>query len=386
MNYEFPRIETLEDVLPAIEGVDGINCREVGHLTCLQYAILDPKLFDMTDDPELAALRRECRGLMFDTESGRLLSRPPHKFFNIGERDETRVENIRWQDLERAYPKLDGSMVRPIVFDDRLVMMTKRGYSDAAHLATDHLYKEYSSREISEIQEACENGLTPVYEFTGDDNQVVVKYGDPELTLLAVRDTYSGNYLDEQEIGLAGPKPVEIYEAWDHFEGDIADKLEQLRARTNEEGAVFRMRNGHMLKAKNTWYGRLHAVISNIDLPQSKRHIAALIINEQIDDVKSQTVGRKRDYLDSFEGDFWAAFTGKLEHLTALWKQGKEVCGDDRKKFATEYAPTIEDKQDRSLVLSSKNEDEIRERMFRLLMRQSESMTRWEEAEAWLAK
>ena len=42
---------------------------------------------------KLWALRRECRGLLLDRKTGNVLARRFHKFFNIGEMEETSIEN-----------------------------------------------------------------------------------------------------------------------------------------------------------------------------------------------------------------------------------------------------------------------------------------------------
>ena len=58
-------------------------------------------------------IRRECRGLIFHAETGKLLSRRFHKFFNVNELDETDAEVI---DLSKPYvllEKLDGSFIAP---------------------------------------------------------------------------------------------------------------------------------------------------------------------------------------------------------------------------------------------------------------------------------
>jgi len=63
------------------------------------------------------AIRRECRGLIFDAKTGELLSRRFHKFFNINEKEESMLENMT--DLSGGHiilEKLDGSMIGTIEF------------------------------------------------------------------------------------------------------------------------------------------------------------------------------------------------------------------------------------------------------------------------------
>jgi hypothetical protein len=51
---------------------------------------------------------RECRGIVFSKRTGLVTGRPLHKFFNVGEREETRIENLDWTKVKRVTPKYDG--------------------------------------------------------------------------------------------------------------------------------------------------------------------------------------------------------------------------------------------------------------------------------------
>ena len=70
-----------------------------------------------------AAIRRECRGLLVCSRTGRVIARRFHKFFNVHELQETSIENMEnifAQELEKGNilevtDKLDGSLVSPFV-------------------------------------------------------------------------------------------------------------------------------------------------------------------------------------------------------------------------------------------------------------------------------
>ena len=83
MGYTFPRIETINDVLPAIEGRDEFIVAEREHYTIVNYVVSMPDTFPVintvqliqnfdvsepifeTRDDRYAAIRRECRGIVF---------------------------------------------------------------------------------------------------------------------------------------------------------------------------------------------------------------------------------------------------------------------------------------------------------------------------------
>lgn len=82
----YPRIETIDDVLPHLGENIGIYVnRRAGYRT-VDYGWVGDTTFDRP-------MRIECRGLKFG-EDGRLLARPFHKFFNLGEREG--VADIDW--------------------------------------------------------------------------------------------------------------------------------------------------------------------------------------------------------------------------------------------------------------------------------------------------
>ena len=134
MKYNFPIIETINDVLPHIAGRTEFIVAEREDYTVINYMVNMPDTFDIDESNPLTGLiRRECRGLIFD-KSGYLISRPYHKFFNIGEREETQVNKIDFTVSHTIMEKLDGSMVLPLTFNniDKVHIATKMGLSDVA--------------------------------------------------------------------------------------------------------------------------------------------------------------------------------------------------------------------------------------------------------------
>ena len=90
MNYKFPEIRTIDDVLPAIEGRKEFYVTDKGYYKVINYHVnLEDTFPEIDEQDPIPAVRRECRGIMFNTHSGRIIRRPFHKFFNLGERLET---------------------------------------------------------------------------------------------------------------------------------------------------------------------------------------------------------------------------------------------------------------------------------------------------------
>lgn len=104
----FPTISHISDVLPFIDGVDGFIVMDKSYGKVVEYTHMAAETFAGDPKESLSAqVRLECRGLVFDN-NGDLVSRPFHKFFNLGERENTLQSNIDWSRPHLVMPKLDG--------------------------------------------------------------------------------------------------------------------------------------------------------------------------------------------------------------------------------------------------------------------------------------
>ena len=171
MHYKFPEIRTIDDVLPAIEGRPEFIVAERDFGKVINYMVSMPDTFKMKGpDDVMGAIRRECRGLIFDDE-GNIMSRPYHKFFNVNEKEETQSHLL---DLTRAHSmmdKLDGSMIRPIWMHDKVRLATKMGVTDIAIEAE----KLLDRLQLIWLEDMMVDGLTPIFEYVAPTNKMYSK-------------------------------------------------------------------------------------------------------------------------------------------------------------------------------------------------------------------
>ena len=193
MNYEFPTIRHIDDVLPHIEGRSEFIVAEREYGTIINYVVQTQHTFDTDENDPGGAIRRECRGLKF-LKNGEIAARPFHKFFNVGERIETQPHLIDLTSPHFIEEKRDGSMLHPMIVDGYVRWMTKMGITDVSMLAEEYIAKntKYKAFAIWCITE----GLTPIFEWTSPNNKIVLAYEKDELTLLSVRENVSGKYLN----------------------------------------------------------------------------------------------------------------------------------------------------------------------------------------------
>lgn len=193
MNYEFPEIRTIRDVLPHIEGREEFIVAERDFGTVINYNVVMPDTFSMTGPDDLGgAIRRECRGLKF-YPNGEIAARPFHKWFNVSEKEETQIHAIDMSVPHFIEEKLDGSMIHPMLVNGYIRWMTKMGITNVSMQAEEFVAKNTKYKEFASW--CINNGLTPLFEWCSPFNQIVVLYEEEKLTLLAVRENITGNYV-----------------------------------------------------------------------------------------------------------------------------------------------------------------------------------------------
>lgn len=346
MNYEFPYISNISDVLPAIEGRDEFVVSEKDGYTVINYNVMFEDSFDCN-------IRRECRGIIFDSKTGEILRRPFHKFFNVNERDETQDHVI---DLSRPHTileKLDGSMIAPFYADGVMVFGTKMGATDVAKPVEDFVnanpkYIEFSAMSI-------ERGYTPIFEWCSRKQRIVLDYKEDQLILTAMRHIKGGSYIsfDDMESIYAIPNDIPVVRRFEP-QTDMKAFLDYVRDLEDLEGFVVRFDDGHMLKLKCHWYLQIHKAKEAI---LQDRNIVELILEEHLDDVKAHLPQEDRDRLNKFENDFNVAVKDVAATILAeiIDLNQRDI---DRKTFATTIAPSM-DSYTRPIIFSLWDNDVV---------------------------
>lgn len=315
----FPIIRHLDDLLPHIQNKPSINVKvQPNGCTIVCYSISTPDLFD-------TEFARECRGITFDRE-GNILARALHKFFNVGEKAHTQVGSIDWSQTRRVMDKRDGSMITAMVLDGKVVCKTKKSFDTVQALSANE-YMEQRGNYIQFVKWCAKNNLTPTFEWTSPNDRIVLKYDEPELVLLHLRENVSGNYkLDVQFFAEQYHIPVvedltpDIFVAQDFLNKAATEEL--------KEGWIVQFDNGDMVKLKTKWYIDLHHSVTFT----RERDIAEMVVNETIDDYKSYltSIGESLAKVEAIE----ARVTKKiLDVATAVESFYANNVTPDRKAF-----------------------------------------------------
>jgi len=285
VNYEFPVIEHIDQFEPIIAKNPAAYYKtDKGDYVTFNYSSLNPNNFPPVENYEDAFIR-EARGIAFLKSTGKIISRPFHKFFNLGERDETDIDVMNYIGAQVA-EKLDGSMIHALDLPQGPRLATRAGITDVSlkaerFIAANAVYQDF-------IHDMVKFGFTPIFEFVSPDNKIVINYQKPRLVLLAIRNRFIGEYATHLEKNLQGYEGIPLPKVWD------GTSIEEIRAWEGQEGVVVTLVNGHRVKIKADAYVRLHRYI---DIMKSDRHFVIARLSENWDDIYSNAAPEVKDKL-----------------------------------------------------------------------------------------
>lgn len=308
-----------------------IRENEVGNnLTCFMYMVA-------ADDTFENDYLRECRGIIFN-EAGKVVSRPPHKFFNVNERESTQVKNLDWSKVVRVMDKRDGSMLHPVLINGNIKLKSKKSFtSDVAVLANEWMNSQPGFGVKRMALWLAHQNCTPTFEWTSLKSRIVIAYTEDVLTLLHIRNNKSGVYWTREQIEQAAKVfgvAVVDHPVFDVAPENLGEHLLEL-AQTVEgiEGWVVQFENGEMVKLKTSWYMRLHRAMTFVRV----RDVARMVLEGDIDDVKSALVSEGVDITNLLKVEHEV-----MEDLRKIICRTKEIAAVgksvDKKTWALEYA------------------------------------------------
>jgi RNA ligase len=329
MNYDFPQIKTIDDVLPHISGREEFLVMEKEGYTVIKYAVAFEDTFQWdSNDPVGSAIRRECRGITFDTK-GNLICRKYHKFFNVGEKEETQLNKINLYEPHIVLEKLDGSCVIPQPSPDGFVLTTKAGVTEISQQA--EVFVADKPHYAKFIHSMFDGKLTPIFEWVSRKNRIVVDYENDNLILTAIRNTEMGNYLPYfNMLDLAEHWNIPVVQAVDGLAvQNIELFVKQIREWEDSEGVVLRFDTGHMVKIKADQYVLRHKTKDAIN---QEKNVISIILNDDVDDLIPLLTPEDATRIQEFQHAFWLSFEDVAGEIYDLYRQIDK--GQSQKDFA----------------------------------------------------
>lgn len=366
MFYNFPVIYTFMDVEYAIRDDENFSIKEKDGFIVVDYILsmqdTFPPITSIND-----ALRRECRGLIFDASTKRIVRRPYHKFFNLGERPETSTVSMNAGSM-MVLDKLDGSMIAPFTKGESYVIHwgTRAGVTDVADQAKRYILEHRRTSYYETVASMLmAMGFTPIFEWCSPYNRIVLAY-EPSLILTAIRNMVTGEYLSYNNLkrwGRIGNFPVVSEMPY--------SKIETIRDETDTEGIVARFHNGHMLKVKSSWYVALHKTKEEL---QYEKDVIRILLDGMKDDLYPFLQPDLQQKLNVFEIDFWKG----IDLFVSEVQEAFEKIGDmSRKDFAISQKDAV-DPVIMSIIFStwdSRSYQFIREKTLKIIRKNLSTQT-----------
>ena len=337
MNYQFPEIKTIQDVLPHISGRDEFRVMEKEGYTVINYMVsLENTFLWDSDDPVCSAVRRECRGITFDSE-GKLICRKYHKFFNIGEKEETQLNKVNLYEPHIVLQKLDGSLISGQPTPDGFVLVTKAGVTEISQQAEEFIADKPNYSTF--IKKCIQKGTTPLFEWCSRKNRIVVDYPEDQLILTGMRYNNTGKYVDYEIMkSYATSWNIPVVKAVDGLAVQNIDLfVKQVREWDDgEEGVVVRFSSGHMVKIKCADYVLRHKSKDSIS---QEKNVLQIIIEGSVDDLVPLLTPEDGERIKSFQGAFWKGLEDVGMDIHDAYRQIER--GQDQKEFATMAVPSV---------------------------------------------
>jgi len=158
--------------------------------------------YNQIESPKFDPIVQECRGLILSWPYLDVLSRSFDRFYNYGEINDHSTIDIKEY---IGFQKIDGSLIN-IYFDGEKWNCATRGTAYAegpTSMGDGKTFRDIIETVIIDLRynfldftETWNEDMTYIFELVSPDTRVVKPYSKPELYLLAVRNKYTGQYID----------------------------------------------------------------------------------------------------------------------------------------------------------------------------------------------
>lgn len=340
----FVQSPTIAQCRAAIENASGF--REVNkddyvlfnYDFCFRGSFPDPRTAPTVEEALLRQTRRECRGIIYNKETGKIISRRYHKFFNLNELDETHEDLI---DVSRPHvilDKMDGCLVSPFMSLGKLRWGSKMGITELSEdMEEDFLPKKTDMKYHDFCMEWISKDYTPLFEWCSFKQQIIVSYPEDMLILTAIRHNETGMYVKLSEMQESAAKyNIPVTKPMAVSFGDAYKTLGELMHHVKEsvglEGFVLCFENGEYYKMKTEWYFARSKKVAGHFTGQEKE-LWDLILNRRIDDLGGALGPRRTEILERYSMQLWEALERSAKRVTEYVTAKKKI-SDDRKVFA----------------------------------------------------
>lgn len=243
----------------------------------------------------------KARGLFVDTERNKVAARSWNKFFNVGERPETKLDMLSSGMVfpAEAFVKYNGylGMVSWDYDNNKLLIATKSSlFGDHAEWLKEDLYKCYSLQTLRDMGNFIKaNDVTFVFECCDVDNdRHIISYPATKVVLLDIiynqieykHYSYSDLAKIADTLGLIYKERAAVFASWEEFYAWYNEVMEDGYTYNGipVEGFVVSDANEFMVKIKTVYYKRwkkLRSVAQSVLKSGNYEYMGSLLTPEE---------------------------------------------------------------------------------------------------------
>ncbi|KAJ3276999.1 hypothetical protein HDV01_000051 [Terramyces sp. JEL0728] len=235
---------------------------------------------------------QECRGIVLEKETNRIICYPFDKFFNMGEKNEHPID---WKSAI-VYEKLDGSLMKLYYYDkeERWIIASNNSIdAKEAPVAIDQMQKavhnvesfhdlfiqayKVTAGQKFNVPEGLDQSLTFIFEMMHPLSTIVVQHTKPRLCHLGTRRVTQG-YSEIEYIFPLVEQPKVYQLSTPEQCKEAAEKIKLNGNLVETEGFVVRDKYFKRVKIKSPVYVSLHHLAST--LPSLTTLMEAVLMNE----------------------------------------------------------------------------------------------------------
>lgn len=325
--------------------------------------------YDQIDSDFSIPLVRECRGLILDADTLEPVCVPFFKFFNA---EEKHADEIDWKTAWSS-EKLDGSLTKVVRLGNDLLVSTNgtidaykapiqdqigfvgKTFGDLFEMAVANAKDRYDRISLENhyaredwhlppmdwFRNLLQEGHTYMFELTSRYNHIVVKFGDPEIHLIGIRDNRTF-----REIEFFNHPLSRFFHTPELFRLGTLKEVEEAAERLDADHEGFVVCDGDFrrVKVKSTTYCHLHHLRGEGGTPSFERGIEIVRKNE-LDEVLAY-FPEFREHLERIKSDLddlverleseWLKFSCVRHYLKTRKEQALAILSEEGfgKKFS----------------------------------------------------
>jgi len=274
---------------------------EAGYVKVAKHHDLDLEIYNYTRaaqyDSRWNAVTMQCRGLVIEASTRRIIARSLPKFFNLAEHDGTRAyaTPIPRESFEIT-DKLDGSLGIIFYYAEAWRACSKASfYSDQAQWTTDWLAQK--APYLGQLDTALTYSTEVIY----PENRIVVDYNTRQDLVLLAAFLSDGTEVSRENIAKHWTNIGSVVPTYgiSNDPTDIAKRLSEnltldgeMNNGTSFEGYVLRFQHGLRVKVKLADYLRLHRLYTGTTARNIWRAVAADYLRTADPSISNTTLAR----------------------------------------------------------------------------------------------